>query len=104
MREQAFIMTNPDYKEGLLIQEYNGVISINSGRQFTGKDGSDQVVPKFCLPERGYQKFADKPIPLGVRLGDIFEAKEYLERCIKFLDTLAGAQTEEQITPPPWEG
>ena len=49
-----FIMTNPQYKEGLLLRNYNGKVSITTAREYQ-KGESTRHAPKFCQPETSYQ-------------------------------------------------
>ena len=88
-----FIMTNPQYQEGLLLDEYNGVYSLLVVTE--GHDGKHYK--KWAKPQTKTGE-AKKPIPMGVRLGDNKqEAAKILRNFAEGI--LAGMQADEDDVP-----
>ena len=95
-----FVMTNPQYKEGVLLRNYNGKVSIATAREYQ-KGGSTRHAPKFCQPETSYQKFSDRAVPMGVTLGDnLIEALEMLKKIAAHV--VAAIKEEEKNDPIPF--
>ena len=80
--DEKFIITNPKYKEGILIDEYNGNISLVLAQ--AGKDGKiykrwafSQVYDKETMQN----KASDKALPIKLPLGE--SADEAIERLLE---------------------
>jgi len=91
MPENMFVLTYPDYDEGAMLNFYNETVSVVAAKQYE-KDGEVKSSPKFCLPDTGYKKYSDRPVPMGVRFSNANQARKVLT---KFLDRLGGPWTEE---------
>lgn len=70
-----FVITNPKYKEGMLIDEYNGNISLVLAQE--GKDG--KIYKRWSFPqvydkEAMQNKASDKALPVKIPLGESAEA------------------------------
>lgn len=89
-----FIMTDEQYKSGVLLDEYNGTYSIVQAKE--QKDG--EVYKKWCCPKISKDKYADKDLPLGIRLGNLESAIDILE---SFLHELKGEAQEEEAQQAP---
>lgn len=72
-----FIVTDPKYNRGILLDEYNGRYSLVQARQ-----GESKVFVQWCKPKQGDDKYASKDLPLGVRLGSKDEAVKILKNFI----------------------
>lgn len=70
-----FVETNAQYNDGILLDEYNGMYALLSGR----KDQEGTVRARWCKPSIGRDQYAAKDIPMGVRLGNIDEAIARME-------------------------
>ena len=84
-------MADSKYGDCILLDEYNGQISIVSARE--GKDG--KTYPQWAFPQDKDRKPRDKAIPLKVTLGDRDTAIRHLRY---MLDVLEGGQSEYE--PP----
>lgn len=92
MVDHTFIMINPEYNDGVAINEYKGTLSIVAVRS-VGDD--KRKFMRFCKPETGKNKFADSRIPMGSRLGNTREkaANVLLELAKKLMEAPAGDDT-----------
>ena len=73
-------MTDERYNQGVLLDEYNGVYSLVSAKQ-----GDSKVFTQWCKPRVGEEKYSEKAIPMGVRLGDKAQAVTVLQRFVQML-------------------
>jgi hypothetical protein len=90
MEDQFRKYENSEYDDGIILNEYNGTISLITA--FEGKDGP---VKKWCYPERN-RKPLDKPIPWKVKLG---ESREEALEAVKWLWQALGGETEDPNVP-----
>jgi hypothetical protein len=83
-----FILTDPKWQQGAKLEEYQGTWSIVSARE------TDRGVhAQWCRPQTGKDTFASKSVPMGVRLGEIDETIDALERFTEHLkETRDGLQ------------
>jgi len=91
-----YIEMNEQYQEGILVREYNGKIYVSVGRQYQTNDGVTKTTPRFCLPATGYEKYADRAIPLGITLGtSLHDALGTLKRIGAHLQKVNEASPDE---------
>jgi hypothetical protein len=86
---KEFIVTDDTYKSGVLLDEYKGTFSLLNARE----NQAGEPMPRWCKPEIGKDKYADKNVPFGVRIGDRAKAIAVLQT---FLRALEGARPEQQ--------
>ena len=82
MSEITSISMGNDYHDVILLDEYNGIISIVSGRE--GKDGKNY--PQWVFPQDQNRKPREKAIPLKVSLGDRDNAIKHLRYLLDCLE------------------
>lgn len=71
--ENSYIETNPDYKTGIALEEYNGNIGIVACQE--GKDG--KIYARWVYAQKNKAP-VEKPIPMKITLGDGEEAVKRL--------------------------
>jgi hypothetical protein len=71
----VYFDTNGKYGEVIILDEYNGELSLVSGRR--EKDG-DRVFKEWCYPQDKGRKPRDKSVPWKVRLGNQQTAVEFV--------------------------
>lgn len=78
--EIFFKMKNSKFGEGVIFQEFRDKFYLIAG----GKGHA--VWRKYCFPRKKDKTPADTAIPMGVCLGDRYEAVEMLKRFLKALN------------------
>lgn len=95
-----FIITgDKKFKQGVLLHRYKDVYSIVSARQ--RKDG---VTMQWCQPQISTGRFADKTMPLGVRLGTVRAAIRVLKDFTEALEKELGEKVKSSNTVNPKDG
>ena len=82
MSEITSIAMGNQYNDVILLDEYNGQISIVSARE--GKDG--KTYPQWVFPQDKDRQPREKAIPLKVTLGDRQQAAAVLRQLAAALD------------------
>ena len=62
--DKFFKVEDSKYGDVIFLNEYNGSISL-----IAGNDGDKGTFQRWCKPQTGRDKFADKAIPMKVSLG-----------------------------------
>ena len=88
-------MADSKYGDCILLDEYNGQISIVSARE--GKDG--KVHPQWAYPQDKDRKPREKAIPLKVTLGDRDTAIRHLRYMLDCLEA-GGGEDEPPVSAP----
>ena len=80
MAEKTFFMTNPEYKDGFVVDEYKGQTKLTAARK-----GGDKVYETWAEFELGKDK-TKKRLPVSVNLGTdpVKVLKELLESLVPF--------------------
>ena len=89
MSEITSIQMGNQYNDVILLDEYNGTISIVSARE--SKEG--KIFPQWVFPQDKDRKPRDKAIPLKVTLGDRETAARHLRYLADCLDKGANNST-----------
>jgi len=87
MSEITTIPLNDKFKNVILLDEYNGTVSIVAARE--SKDG--KTFPQWVFPQDRERKPRDKAIPLKVNLGDRTTAARHL----RYMADVLEAKTPE---------
>jgi len=88
---EDFIETNERYRNGFIVQEYKGVFSLVSARQYEARDGETKTALRFGEIEIGRDKTAR--LPVAVELGSTKEeAIQNLRIAMMHLDKSAARE------------
>ena len=95
-RAESFIMVEEEYKAGVCLDSYNGVISVCNARQ----GDVHEVFMDWCYPQYD-RKPKETAVPWGMRLGDKANAIKVLKKLVGLLsdEKIESEKTEEPVTP-----
>ena len=92
-------LADPDskYNEGIMLEEYNGILSLVYAQKSKEDDG--KVYKRWCFPQDKDLQPREKAIPWKVRLGKREQAVKTLKY---FLDQLVNTEDEGEGPPIPF--
>lgn len=76
-----FIETNKEFHNGVMVNEFNGNISLVEGTM----GNSGRIFIRWAKPQIGRDEYAEKNIPQGIRLGAADGAVKTLTALLKLV-------------------
>lgn len=92
MLEGTYIQTDDQYSQGIVLDEYNGKLSLCSANE--GKDG--KIYLQWCYPQRD-KKPLPKSLPWKITLGDISQAVGILETYLAVLNKMIDSVPDHKV-------
>lgn len=92
MLEETYIQTDDQYSQGIVLNEYNGKLSLCSANE--GKDG--KIYLQWAYPQRD-KKPLPKPLPWKITLGNISQAVGILETYLGVLNKMIDAIPNRKV-------
>lgn len=88
--DETYVETNTDYKQGVALSEYNGVVSIAS----VNESNQGKKFLQWCFPKMK-DGAAKKEIPWQVRLGNVKKARLILQQYADLLKEIDDGAVDE---------
>ena len=83
-RKANYIQTDDQYSQGIVLDEYNGKLSLCSANE--GNDG--KIYLQWCFPQDKDKKPRPKSLPWKITLGNISQAVDILETYLGVLNKM----------------
>ena len=93
MLEETYIQTDDRYSQGIVLDEYNGKLSLCNANE--GKDG--KIYLQWCFPQDKDKKPRPKPLPWKITLGDLSQAAHILETYLVAVNKMIDAIPDRKV-------
>jgi hypothetical protein len=90
---ELFFDLQSDYGDGIVLNKYGDRFSLIAARKSSKAEGT--IWKDFCFPQDKDKKPRAKAIPLGVRLGNMSEARKFARWLLSNLDPGAKAPVND---------
>lgn len=93
MIEETYIQTDDQYSQGIVLDEYNGKLSLCSANE--GNDG--KIYLQWCFPQDKDKNPRPKSLPWKITLGNISQAVHILETYLGVLNKMIDAIPDRKV-------